>query len=77
MDLGLGGGWFQREHEAYGIPFGSNKERIERLGEALQVVRMLWTQDEANFNGHYYQLVKAPFTPKPLQKPYPPITIGG
>ncbi len=77
LDLGIGGGWFQREHEAYGIPFYSNKERIERLEEALQVIRMLWTQDQANFSGHYYQLVKAPFTPKPLQKPYPPITIGG
>ncbi|MBI3301440.1 MAG: TIGR03560 family F420-dependent LLM class oxidoreductase [Deltaproteobacteria bacterium] len=77
LDLGIGGGWFQREHEAYGIPFYSNKERIERLEEALRVIRALWTQDEANFRGRYYQLVNAPFMPKPLQKPYPPITIGG
>jgi F420-dependent oxidoreductase-like protein len=77
LEMGLGGGWFQREHEAYGLPFPSGKERIMRLEEALQVVRALWTQDETNFNGKYYQLVKAPFVPKPVQKPYPPITIGG
>jgi len=77
LEMGIGGGWFQREHQAYGIAFPSGKERIERLEEALQVIRALWTQDEANFNGRYYQLVKAPFTPKPAQKPYPPITIGG
>jgi F420-dependent oxidoreductase-like protein len=77
LEMGLGGGWFQREHEAYGLPFPSGKERIERLEEALQVIRALWTQDEANFNGKYYQLLKAPFVPKPVQKPYPPITIGG
>jgi alkanesulfonate monooxygenase SsuD/methylene tetrahydromethanopterin reductase-like flavin-dependent oxidoreductase (luciferase family) len=77
LEMGVGGGWFQREHEAYGLPFPSGKERIERLEEALQVIRALWMQDEANFNGKYYQLVKAPFVPKPVQKPYPPITIGG
>lgn len=77
LEMGLGGGWFQREHEAYGLPFPSGKERIERLEEALQIVRALWTQDEASFNGKYYQLVKAPFVPKPVQQPYPPITIGG
>ena len=77
LELGIGGGWFQREHEAYGIAFPEGKERSERLAEALQVIRALWTQDEANFGGRYYQLVKAPFVPKPVQKPYPPITIGG
>lgn len=77
LDLGIGGGWFEREHEAYGIPFYSSKERIDRLEEALQMIQALWTQEEANFNGRYYKLVKAPFMPKPVQKPYPPITIGG
>lgn len=77
LELGIDSGWFQREHEAYGIPFPSNKERIERLEEALQVIRTLETQEEANFARHYYQLVKVSMVPKPLQKPYPPITIGG
>lgn len=77
LEMGLGGGWFQREHEAYGIAFPPAKERMQRLEEALQIIKALWTQEETNFNGKYYQLVKAPFVPKPVQKPYPPITIGG
>jgi len=77
LEMGVGGGWFQREHEAYGLLFPSSKERIERLDEALQVIKALWTQETANFSGKYYQLVNAPFAPKPVQKPYPPITIGG
>jgi alkanesulfonate monooxygenase SsuD/methylene tetrahydromethanopterin reductase-like flavin-dependent oxidoreductase (luciferase family) len=77
LEMGVGGGWFQREHEAYGISFPSSKERIERLEEALQVIKALWTQDRASFSGKHYQLVNAPFAPKPVQKPYPPITIGG
>ena len=77
LELGIGGGWFQREHEAYGIPFYSEKERIERLGEALQVIKKLWTEEQATFTGQYYRLDKAPFAPTPLQKPHPPIRIGG
>jgi len=77
LEMGIGGGWFQREHEAYGLLFPSGKERIERLEEALQVIKALWTQDTSTFTGKYYQLVNAPFVPKPVQKPYPPITIGG
>lgn len=77
LEMGMGGGWFQREHEAYGIPFPADKERIARLEESLQIIKSLWTQDETSFTGKYYQTVKAPFVPKPVQKPYPPITIGG
>lgn len=77
LEFGLGGGWFEREHQAYGIPFYTKKERSARLDEALQVIKAVWTENEANFAGRYYQLVKAPFMPKPQQKPYPPITIGG
>jgi F420-dependent oxidoreductase-like protein len=77
LEFGLGGGWFEREHTAFGIPFYTKKERIDRLEEALQVIRAPWTQKEANFTGRYYQLSKAPFFPKPAQKPHPPITIGG
>ncbi len=77
LEMGMGGGWFQREHEAYGIDFPSNRERMARLDEALQVLKALWTQPEANFAGRYYRLAKVPFMPKSPQKPYPPITIGG
>jgi F420-dependent oxidoreductase-like protein len=75
--LGIGAAWFEREHEAYGFPFYTAKERAERLDEALQVITKLWTEDHPSFAGKYYTLDKAPFAPKPLQKPHPPIMIGG
>jgi F420-dependent oxidoreductase-like protein len=77
LELGLGAGWFETEHTAYGIPFYTGRERARRLEEAVQIIRALWTQKETTFAGKYYQIDKAPFEPKPLQKPYPPILIGG
>jgi len=77
LELGLGAGWFETEHTAYGIPFYTGKERAGRLEEAVQVIRSLWTDKETTFTGKYYKLDRAPFEPKPLQKPYPPILIGG
>jgi F420-dependent oxidoreductase-like protein len=76
--LGIGAGWFEREHQAYGIAFPSVKERTQALGEALEVITKLWsTESPVSFKGQYYTLVDAPFMPKPLQKPHPPIMIGG
>ena len=75
--LGLGAGWQQNEHEAYGIPFYTLRERLERLDEACEVIRSLWTQRRSNFNGRHYQLSGAPLDPKPLQKPHPELMIGG
>src|SRR5438128_925742 len=75
--LGLGGAWQQNEHEAYGIPFHSVRERLERLDEACQVMRSLWTERRANFQGRHYQLKDAPLEPKPVQKPHPELMIGG
>ena len=75
--LGLGAGWQQNEHEAYGIPFYTMRERLERLDEACQVMRSLWTQDRSDFKGRYYQLSDAPLQPKPVQKPHPELMIGG
>jgi F420-dependent oxidoreductase-like protein len=77
LELGLGAGWFETEHTAYGIPFYTAKERARRLGEAVEIIRSLWTQKETTFTGQYYQIKNAPFEPKPLQQPYPPILIGG
>jgi F420-dependent oxidoreductase-like protein len=75
--LGIGSAYFEQEHQAYGIPFYTTRRRAEQLEEAVQVIRKLWTEDKVSFNGKYYQLVNAPFVPKPLQKPHPPIMIGG
>lgn len=75
--LGMGAGWFEREHEAYGYRFGTAKERAERLNEALEVITKLWGEDHPTFNGKYYTLERAPFAPKNVQTPHPPIVIGG
>ena len=75
--LGMGAGWQQNEHEAYGIPFYTLRERLERLDEACQVMRSLWTERRSNFKGQYYELFDAPLDPKPVQKPHPELMIGG
>jgi F420-dependent oxidoreductase-like protein len=74
---GIGGAWQQNEHEAYGIPFYTVGERLARLDEACQVLKAMWTQDRSTFKGRYYQLDDAPASPKPVQKPYPELLIGG
>jgi F420-dependent oxidoreductase-like protein len=75
--LGLGAGWQRNEHEAYGIPFATMRERLERLDEACQVITSLWTQRRSSFAGRHYQLSDAPLDPKPVQIPHPELMIGG
>lgn len=76
--LGIGAGWFEREHQAYGVAFPALKDRAKALGESLEVITKLWSAESpVSFKGQYYTLVDAPFMPKPVQKPYPPIMIGG
>ena len=77
MDFGIGAGWNEIEHTAYGIPLYSPAERIGRLAEACEVIRLMWTETAPDFDGRYYQLKNAYCEPKPLQKPYPPFVIGG
>jgi F420-dependent oxidoreductase-like protein len=74
---GMGAGWQENEHQAYGIPFYTVGERLQRLDEACQVMNMLWTQDRSTFKGRYYQLDDAPLMPKPVQKPRPELMVGG
>jgi alkanesulfonate monooxygenase SsuD/methylene tetrahydromethanopterin reductase-like flavin-dependent oxidoreductase (luciferase family) len=74
---GIGAGWQENEHRAYGIPFGTVRERLERLDEACQVLKLLWTQPRATFRGRYYQLEDAPLMPKPVQRPHPELMVGG
>src|SRR5438034_3539889 len=75
--LGLGAGWQENEHQAYGIPFYTMRERLDRLDEACQVMKSLWTQHRSQFKGRYYQLSDAPLEPKPVQTPHPELMIGG
>jgi alkanesulfonate monooxygenase SsuD/methylene tetrahydromethanopterin reductase-like flavin-dependent oxidoreductase (luciferase family) len=76
--MGIGAGWNEQESLAYGITFPSNQERMLRLEEAIQIIHKMWTEEPyASFNGKYYQIRNAYCNPKPIQKPYPPILVGG
>lgn len=80
VELGLGAGWFDVEHLAYGIPFPSTKERFDRLEEQLEILTGLWhtpADSQYTFEGDHYGLVGSPALPKPLQPGGPPIIIGG
>lgn len=77
LDFGLGAGWNQPEHDAYGMELFAPGERIRRLGEACEVVRRMWTEEAPDFDGKYYQLKGARCAPKPVQTPYPPFVLGG
>ncbi len=77
LDLGIGAGWNEYEHASMGIPLYAPGERIRRLDEACQIIKQLFTQDFTTFEGRYYQLKEARREPKPVQKPYPPLVIGG
>ncbi len=77
LDFGIGAGWNETEHNAFGIPLYATGERIRRMGEACEIARRMWTQDVTDFDGKYYQIKGAYCEPKPVQKPYPPIVIGG
>jgi F420-dependent oxidoreductase-like protein len=77
LEFGLGAAWAEAEHTMLGIPFPGTGERIHRMGEALEVVKRLWTQDEVDFDGRFYTLRGAFSNPRPLQRPHPPIWVGG
>ncbi len=80
VELGLGSGWYEAEHTAYGLPFPSLGERFDRLEEQLAIITGLWTTGEGetfSFDGAHYQLTDSPALPKPAQRPRPPVLIGG
>jgi F420-dependent oxidoreductase-like protein len=80
IELGLGAGWFEAEHSAYGIPFPPLGERFERLTEQLEIVTGLWRTpvgEQFSFAGRHYQLADSPALPKPVQDPLPIIVGGG
>lgn len=77
LELGIGAGWNEPEFAMLGMRYPSTADRIRALDESCTVIRRLWTQPRANFAGHFYTLANAIAEPKPVQKPYPPIWIGG
>lgn len=77
LDFGIGAGWNETEHSAYGIPLYTPGERIRRFGEACEIIKRMWTETAPSFEGRYYQIKDAYCEPKPVQKPYPPFVIGG
>ena len=77
FDMGIGAGWNELEHTSYGIELLPPGKRLSQFEEACEVIKLLWTVTYADFAGTYYQLKQARCEPKPIQKPYPPIVIGG
>ncbi len=77
VELGLGAGWHEREHEAHGFPFADTRTRVDVLEEQLQIVLGTWTQAPFSFTGAHYTLKDLDAQPKPLQSPRPPLIMGG
>jgi F420-dependent oxidoreductase-like protein len=75
--LGYGAGWFAQEYEAYGYEFPGLRTRLEQLEEGLEILKRMWTEDEATFHGLHYHVEGARCRPKPTRRPHPPILIGG
>ncbi len=77
VELAVGAAWFADEHHALGFDFPGARERIDRLEEAVQVMKALFTADGADFEGRYFRLRHASYNPKPVQRPHPPVWVGG
>jgi alkanesulfonate monooxygenase SsuD/methylene tetrahydromethanopterin reductase-like flavin-dependent oxidoreductase (luciferase family) len=75
--FGIGAAWYEREHLALGVPFPPLKERFERLEETLQIALQMWSDDNGPYDGVHYQLAETICVPPPVQRPRPPIVIGG
>ncbi|HWP62956.1 MAG TPA: LLM class F420-dependent oxidoreductase [Candidatus Binatia bacterium] len=78
VEVGMGAGWNEAEHRAHGLPFPAIEERAAMLEEAIEIVRGLWTAEDGwSYAGRYWTVEDAHFAPKPIQKPSPPIIVGG
>lgn len=76
LDFGIGAGWKKLEYNAYGFEFPNFATRVEQLGEAIQIIRGIWTEEKFSFDGNHYQVKDLVSFPKPVQKPYPKIWVG-
>lgn len=77
LDWGIGAGWYESEYKGYGFEFAKPSDRIGMLKETVEIVKSMWSQPETTYDGKYYKLSRANCDPKPLQKPNPPVWIGG
>ena len=75
--FGYGAGWKGKEYEAYGYQFGDSATRVRQMSEGITLIKKLWTEEKTTFKGDYYEAKDAICKPKPMQKPHPPILIGG
>jgi alkanesulfonate monooxygenase SsuD/methylene tetrahydromethanopterin reductase-like flavin-dependent oxidoreductase (luciferase family) len=76
LEFGIGAGWKKIEYNAYGYDFPDDMTRIGQLAEAIQIIRSIWTEDKASFEGDYYKISELVSFPKPVQKPHPTIWVG-
>ena len=77
LEFGIGAGVQVDEHDAFGIPFLKPHVRIGRMKESVEIIKKMWSEEKASYEGKYYRIREAVCEPKPVQKPHPPITIGG
>jgi alkanesulfonate monooxygenase SsuD/methylene tetrahydromethanopterin reductase-like flavin-dependent oxidoreductase (luciferase family) len=77
LEMGIGAGGVGREYEAYGYECPPPAVRVRQMEEGIRIMKMLWTEEKPSFKGKYYQIRDAVCEPKPVQKPYPPLTVGG
>jgi F420-dependent oxidoreductase-like protein len=77
VELGIGAGWYKQEYLAYGYDFPSDRARIAQLDESISIIKAMWTDKYASFEGKYYKIKDAICNPKPVQKPHPLIMVGG
>ena len=75
--LGVGAGYNEKEYDMYGVPYPHKSVRLRQLNEAIQILKLMWTEERPSFKGRYYEIENAICNPKPVQNPYPPILVGG
>ena len=77
LEFGIGAGWFEYEYNSYGYRFDNASTRIEQLDESITIIKKMWQKEKSNFKGRHYFIKNAICSPKPIQKPHPPIMVGG
>jgi len=77
LELGIGAGWNRDEYQAYGVPFPETRVRVEQMREGIEIIKRMWAEEKVNYLGRYFGVKDASCEPKPLQEPYPLITVVG